>query len=64
MNKDLRKNSAAQLKTLLAEKTKAYRDFKLDIAKSKVKNVKHGKNLKKEVAHILTLINESKEVKA
>ena len=62
MNKDLRKNSVAQLHAMLKEKSKEYRDFKLDVSKSKVKNVKHGKNLKKEVAHILTLINESKKV--
>ena len=60
MNKDLRKKSIAELQNLLVEKTKASRDFTLGLSKTKSKNVKEGKNLKKEIAHILTLMNEMK----
>ena len=64
MKNDLRKKTVGELKTLLADKTKAFRDFSLNLTKTKSKNVKEGKNLKKEIAQILTLINEEKNKKA
>lgn len=60
MNKDLRKKSIAELQTMLLEKTKASRDFTLGLSKTKSKNVREGRNTKKEIAHIMTLINEMK----
>jgi ribosomal protein L29 len=61
MKKDLTKNTPAQLQALLSEKSKAFRDFSLNLSKVKTKNVKEGKNLKKEIARILTLVNAPKK---
>lgn len=42
----------------LGEKRKAMTDFHFGTAGSKARNVKEGKNLKKEVARILTELNK------
>ncbi len=60
--KDLRKNTKDQLNKMLEEKAEALNNFKLGIAGSKIKNVKEGKNLKLEIAQILTVLNELKSI--
>ena len=57
MAQELKKNENAELAKLLSEKRKALRLFRFGIAGSKAKNVKEGRNLKKEIARILTEIN-------
>ena len=56
MNEFNSKNTA-ELKKLLVEKRKALHDFRFAFAGGKVKNVKEGKNARKDVARILTAMN-------
>ncbi len=55
--KDLKIKENKDLAKLLAEKRKTLRLFRFGIAGSKAKNVKEGRNLKREIAQILTEIN-------
>lgn len=58
--KDLRKKTIGELDKELAEKISALSNFKFGTSGSKVKNVKAGRNLKKEIAQILTILKEMK----
>lgn len=49
--------SEADLSKKLAEKRAALRGFRFDVAGSKIKNVKEGHNLRKEIAQIMTALN-------
>ena len=51
---DLKGKSGIDLKKLLVEKKEALRAFRFAIAGTKTRNVKEGKNLRKEIARILT----------
>jgi ribosomal protein L29 len=53
-SKELKKMSEKELQKLLEEKQKAVRQFRFDITGSKVKNVKEGGSIRKDVARILT----------
>jgi ribosomal protein L29 len=53
-SKELKKLSDKELAKLLDEKQKSARQFRFDVTGSKVKNLKEGKNAKKDVARILT----------
>jgi ribosomal protein L29 len=44
----------------LEEKRKALSDFKFQIAGSKIKNVREGRKIKKEIAQILTALKDVK----
>ena len=55
--KELKTKESKELEKLLSEKRKFLRLFRFGIAGSKAKNVKEGRNLKKEIAQILTEIN-------
>ncbi len=54
---NLTKKTEKELKKELIEKRKAIRQFRFNIAGSKLKDVKTGKELKKDVARILTELN-------
>ncbi len=54
---DIKKLSDKELAKSLEEKRSAVRQFRFDIAGSKVKNVKEGANAKRAVARILTELN-------
>ncbi len=56
--KDLIKKTEKELKTLLAEKKEALRVFRFAMSGGKIKNLKEGSNLKKEIAQIMTLLNK------
>jgi ribosomal protein L29 len=58
--KELRKKIGAELAKILAEKREDLSKFKFGIAGSKIKNVKEGKNIKREIAQILTITKETK----
>ena len=45
---------------ILAEKRSALKDFRFGVSGSKVRDVKAGKNLRKEIARILTEVNSRK----
>lgn len=51
---ELKKMSEKELAKLLTEKQKAVRQFRFDVSGSKVKNLKEGGNIRKDVARILT----------
>jgi len=55
--KDFKNKTEKELKALLGEKRVALRNFRFSIAGSKVKNVKEGYVLRKDIARILTLVN-------
>ena len=59
--KDLRKKNMSELQKELTEKTELLSSFRLGISNSKVKNVKNGRNLKREIARIKTLLQEEKK---
>jgi large subunit ribosomal protein L29 len=57
--KELREKNKEELKKLLIEKKETVRKLRFDVASKQIKNVRDLRNSKKEVARILTLINES-----
>jgi len=58
--KELRTKTSAELLKMVEEKKSSISNFKFGIAGSKIKNVKESKNLRKEVAQILTVLKEKK----
>ncbi|MFA6973883.1 MAG: 50S ribosomal protein L29 [Parcubacteria group bacterium] len=58
--KELREKNIEELKKLLGEKKEHARKLRFDIASKQVKDNREYRNTKKEIARILTLINESK----
>jgi ribosomal protein L29 len=58
---DLKDKTNNDLQKLLAEKRKSLMNFRFELSGSKTKNIKKGRNLKREIAKILTKINESKK---
>ena len=54
---ELAKKSDKDLQKELIEKRKAIREFRFNIAASKLKDVKGAKSLKKDIARILTELN-------
>ncbi len=59
--KDIRKKSMTELDKELREKAGALNDFRFGISSGKIKNTKTGKNLRKEIAQILTVMKEMKK---
>jgi len=58
--KELRDKNIEELKKLLGEKKEHVRKLRFDISSKQVKNNREYRNTRKEVAKMLTLINESK----
>ena len=52
--KDIKKKNDADLIKALRDTRKLAMDFRFDVAGSKVRNTKEGKNAKKDIARILT----------
>jgi len=61
--KELREKNTGELKKLLDEKREHARKLRFDISAKQAKNNKDLRNTKKDIAKILTLINENKNVK-
>ena len=57
---DLKKKIDKDLNKALAEKRAGLREFRFGLSGSKTKDIKKGKNLRKETARILTEINNRK----
>ncbi len=57
---ELFKKTEAELVKLVGEKREALRAFRFGVAGSKVTNVKDGRNLRREVAQILTALQSKK----
>ena len=60
MTSDTKQKSEKELQKDLASKREALRAFRFGISGSKTKNIKEGKNTKKEIARILTELNARK----
>jgi len=56
--KEIKEKKDKDLYKLLGIKQKSLRIFRFGISGSKVKNVKEGRNTKKDIARILTEIHE------
>ncbi len=61
-NPELKTKSKEELYKLLLDSSKKLQDLKFNLAAGKVKNVRSVRALKKEIARILTLLNEMKEM--
>jgi len=59
--KELISKKENELKVLLKEKQEALRVFRFALSGGKTKNIKEGAGLKKEIARILTVLNNKKE---
>ena len=57
---DFKTKSEAELKKLLSEKREALSKFKFGISGSRTKNVKEGKNTRRDIARILTKLSLQK----
>lgn len=55
---DFTNKSESELKKLLVEKREALSKFKFGISGSRTKNVKEGKNTRRDIARILTTLNK------
>lgn len=58
--KGLKTKSEEELKTMLIERRRKLQSLKFDLIAGKVKNVKQIKNIKKDIARILTILNSKK----
>jgi large subunit ribosomal protein L29 len=56
--KELREKTEIELKHLLRDKVEALRKFRFEMGHGKVKNAKEGREIKKDIARILTLLKE------
>jgi len=55
--KDLKTKKDEDIKKLLVEKQDALRAFRLGLSGSKIKNVKEGAEIKKDIARIMTEVS-------
>ncbi len=55
---ELVNKTKGELKVALVEKQEGLRHFRFGLAGSKTRNVKEGKNLRKEIAQIQTRLSE------
>jgi ribosomal protein L29 len=58
--KDLKNKTKAEIEKMLEEKKVALNAFKFGIAGSKIKNVREGRNIKREIAQIITVLKKNK----
>ena len=59
---ELRQKSKAELQKILIDNRERLRSLGFDLASRKVKNVREIRRIKKEIAQILTLLNQHKSV--
>lgn len=57
---DIQGKNDTELTKLLNEKRETLRNFRFGISGSKVRNVKEGRNLKREIARLLTELTRRK----
>ncbi|MEK7180548.1 MAG: 50S ribosomal protein L29 [Patescibacteria group bacterium] len=58
--KELQEKTDKDLMKLLSEKRTALRNFRFGVAGSKIRNVKEGVAIEKDIARILTLLQTKK----
>jgi len=56
--KELKEKTEIELKNLLRDKREALRKFRFEMGHGKVKNTKEGREIKKDIARILTLLRK------
>ena len=56
--KEIKEKKEKEIQELLGLKRKSLRLFRFGIAGSKIKNIKEGRNTRKDIARILTEIHE------
>jgi len=59
--KELRGKKQKDLQNLLAEKREKLRLFKFDLVSGKVKNVREIRSTRKDIAQIITILNENQK---
>ncbi|MCD6550597.1 50S ribosomal protein L29 [bacterium] len=59
--KELVKKSRSELQKLLFETREKLREMRFNLASGKVKNIKEIRALKKDIARILTVLNQKKD---
>lgn len=59
--KELLKKSKSELQRLLFETREKLREMRFNLASGKVKNIKEIRALKKDIARILTVLNQKKD---
>jgi ribosomal protein L29 len=57
-NSEIKNKSAEELNKMLAEKREAIRKFRFGVAGSRVKDVKEGRNARRDIGRILTELNK------
>ena len=61
--RDFRNKSEEELHSLLRQKREALRQLRFDLVAGKVKNLREIRAVKKDIARILTVINEKRKIK-
>ncbi|HEY1037451.1 MAG TPA: 50S ribosomal protein L29 [Candidatus Paceibacterota bacterium] len=56
---DLKAKNPKDLRKLLTEKKDALQSFRLGNSRSKTKNVKEGRTIRKDIARIMTSLNQT-----
>lgn len=59
--KEIKSKTNQDLSKILTEKREALRVFRFGTSGSKTKNVKEGRELKKDIARILTVLNTNNQ---
>ncbi|MFH0803915.1 MAG: 50S ribosomal protein L29 [Candidatus Tagabacteria bacterium] len=59
--KELREKTESELDNLLKDKRESLRKFRFEMSHGKVKNTKEAREIKKDIARILTLLMKIKE---
>lgn len=58
---DLRKQTISELQGLLAEKRERLGELRFNLVSGKVKNIREIRHLKKDIARILTVLNQKQK---
>ena len=62
--KDFKKKSIKDLEKIVREKREGLREFRFKNVGSRTRNVKEGRNTRREIAQILTELNKRNSVEA
>jgi len=60
--KEIRNKNESDLKKMLKEKRESLRDFRFAGAGGRTRNVREGRSLRREIAQVLTALNEKMPV--
>ena len=59
--KEIHKKTESELTKLITEKKEALKNFRFGLAGSKVRNIKEGQHLRREIARVLTELRNRKQ---